>query len=229
MIERIVDEIPRFFTWYNTIFFLQAMGITFALTLIGCGLGSVLGFALVYGRQTRGRLFTPIRVLIVGYVEIFRRIPFLVLLFIVLFTTEGFGVRVSFFGIALIAICVISTAYISEIIRAGFEAIHRNQWDAAEAMNFGRVATLRYVIMPQAWKVILPPAFAYFVMFIKDTALASQMGVLELTRVAKIFNDRGYSAFLTFGTCLLLYFILSYPLTRFGQRLERRLASSRNR
>ena len=66
-------------------------------------------------------------------------------------------------------------------------------------------------------------------MFIKDTALASQMGVLELTKVAKIFNDRGYSPFLTFGTCLLLYFILSYPLTRLGQRLERRLASSRNR
>ena len=229
MIERIVDEAPRFFTYYNAIFFLQAMGLTLALTAIGCGLGSVFGFALIYGRQTRGRLFTPLRFLIVSYVEIFRRIPFLVILFIVLFATQAFGIHVSFFGVALIGICVISTAYISEIIRAGFEAIHRNQWDAAEVMNFNRVQTIRYVILPQAWKVILPPAFAYFVMFIKDTALASQMGVLELTRVAKIFNDRGFSPFLTFGTCLLLYFILSYPLTRFGQRLERRLGSPRHR
>ena len=115
-----------------------------------------------------------------------------------------------------ISIIIISTAFIAEIIRAGLDSVHQNQWDTAESLNFGRIKTLAYVIMPQAWKVILPPAFAFFVMFIKDTALASQVGVLELTLVAKLYNNRGISAILAFGTCLVLYFILSFPLTNLG-------------
>ena len=77
-------------------------------------------------------------------------------------------------------------------------------------------------------QVILPPAFAFMVMFIKDTALASQMGVVELTFAGKILSNRGFSATLTFGVILLAYFILSYPLTRLGRYLEKRLGASRN-
>ena len=76
------------------------------------------------------------------------------------------------------------------------------------------------MILPQAWKVILPPAFAFFVMFIKDTSLASQVGVLELTQAGKYFNNNGYSAIFSYGTILVIYFILSYPLTRLGWWME---------
>ena len=131
--------------------------------------------------------------------------------------------------VALIAVFLIAAAYLSEIIRGGFESVHKNQWDAASAMNFTMLETIRFVILPQAWRVILPPAFAFFVMFIKDTALASQIGVIELTYAGKVLNNKGFSAALVFGTLLLLYFAISYPLARLGARLEVRLARARHR
>ena len=82
--------------------------------------------------------------------------------------------------------------------------------------------------MPQSWPVVLPPAFAFMVSFIKDTALVSQIGVVELTFAGKVMNNRGYSALLVYGTILMLYFILSYPLTRLGAYLENRLGSTKN-
>ena len=123
---------------------------------------------------------------------------------------------------------MLSIAYTSEIIRAGFESVPRQQVEAAAAMNFSRWKILRKVIVPQSWPVILPPAFAFMVSFIKDTALVSQIGVVELTFAGKVMNNRGYSALLVYGTILILYFILSYPLTRLGAHLEKRLAPIKN-
>ncbi len=223
MYELWVDQTTRFFTWVNAWFWFQAMVKTMAMTVIGCGIGAILGYILVYIRRTPGWFWFWARWPMIGYVEIFRRIPFLVLLFLVLFVLQGIGLDVSLFVTACISITILSTAFIAEIIRAGLDSVHQNQWDTAESLNFGRVKTLYYIIMPQAWKVILPPAFAFFVMFIKDTALASQVGVLELTLVGKLFNNRGIFPVLAFGTCLVLYFILSFPLTNFGWWLEKRL------
>ena len=95
-------------------------------------------------------------------------------------------------------------------------------------MNFSYLEILREIIFPQAWKVILPPAFAFFILFIKDTALASQIGVMELTFAGKVLNNKGFSPVLVFGTILILYFILSFPLDRFGKYMEQKIASSRN-
>jgi polar amino acid transport system permease protein len=74
----------------------------------------------------------------------------------------------------------------------------------------------------------LPPAFSFFIGFIKDTALASQIGVIELAYVGKIMNNKGYSAVLVFGTILIMYFIISYPLARFGGWMEKKLAISKH-
>ena len=101
--------------------------------------------------------------------------------------------------------------------------------NAVTAMNFTYLETLRYVIVPQAWKVMLPPAFSFFVLFIKDTALASQIGVIELTYAGKVLNNKGFSAALVFGTLLILYFLISYPLARLGAHLEAKLARPRHR
>jgi len=188
----------------------------------------VLGFLIVYLRQTPGMFWIPVRVIAITYVEIFRRIPFLVILYLVLFFIQAISPNASLFTIATIGICMLSIAYTSEIIRAGFESVPRQQVEAASAMNFSRWKILRNVIVPQSWPVIVPPAFAYMVSFIKDTALVSQIGVVELTFAGKVMNNRGYSALLVYGTILILYFILSYPLTRLGAHLEKRFASSRD-
>ncbi len=229
MLERILNEIPRFFEYYSAIFLLKAMGTTLLMTLLGVGLGFLLGFLIVYLRQTPGIFWLPIRFIAITYVELFRRIPFLVILYLVLFFIQAISPNASLFTIATIGICMLSIAYTSEIIRAGFESVPKQQVEAAVAMNFSRWKILRNVIVPQSWPVILPPAFAFMVSFIKDTALVSQIGVVELTFAGKVMNNRGYSALLVFGTILILYFILSYPLTRLGAYLENRLATTKNK
>jgi len=229
MIERILSEIPRFFTPSNVEFLAMAAGRTLLLSVVGCVIGFTVGFALVCIRQSRTGWLLPARVLATAYTEIFRRIPFLVILFLVLFGIQVVAPTASLFVIALVGVCIVSTAFLAEIIRGGFESVPHQQIEAAEVMNFSRLQIIYMVIAPQAWKVILPPAFAFMVMFIKDTALASQMGIVELTFAGKVLSNRGFSATVTFGAILLAYFILSYPLTRFGRYLEKRLAAPRNR
>ena len=180
-------------------------------------------------RLTRARWLAPARWLALLLTELFRRVPFLVTLMLVFFISQLSGLDLPLFVVALIAVFLIATAYLAEIIRSGLESVHKNQWDAATAMNFSLFETVRHVIVPQAWRVILPPAFGFFVLFIKDTALASQIGVIELTYAGKVLNNKGFPAALVFGTLLLIYFLISYPLTRFGAHLEARLAKPRHR
>jgi len=224
----LLEEIPNFFSYWNIIFLIKAMGVTFLLTLFGClfGFGFGLTFAII--RKSETKMMLPFRVIVVFFTEIFRRVPFLVSLLLIFYIFQIFQITDSLFIVALVSVCLIATAFIGEIIRSGIESINPEQWDAARAMNFSYLEILREIIFPQAWKVILPPAFAFFILFIKDTALASQIGVMELTFAGKVLNNKGFSPVLVFGTILILYFILSFPLDRFGKYMEQKIASSRN-
>jgi polar amino acid transport system permease protein len=229
MWARIVEEAPAFFSYYNVIFLLQAMAATFALSAAGCLIGFLAGFVLAVSRQSTSRLLLVPRLAGMLFVQLFRRTPFLVTLMIVFFFFQLLKVDVSVFTVALVSVCLIATAFIAEIIRGGFESVHANQWDTAASMNFTLLQTLRYVIVPQAWRIILPPTFSFFILFIKDTALASQIGVVELTYAGKVLNNKGFSAALVFGSILVLYFLISWPLAKGGAWMEKRLATARNR
>jgi polar amino acid transport system permease protein len=222
-----LDQLIRFVTWANAVFLAEAALSTLVLSAFGCAVGFLLGFVLAVLRQTTDAPLLPARLLSFVYVEMFRRIPFLVTLFLVFYALQALNIDVSVFWVAAITTTVIGTAYLAEVIRSGFAAVPREEWEAAAGMNFTYLQTLRYVVVPQAWRVILPPAFAFFLSFIKDTALASQIGVLELTYAAKVFNNRGFSPSIAFGSVLLLYFVISYPLARLGKRMERRVVVSR--
>ena len=224
--DRLIQELPSFLSIWNIIFLLKAMGVTFLLSLIGCLVGFSLGTLLAIFRKTKSALLIPLRILIVIYTEIFRRIPFLVSLLLIFYIFQIAKITDSLFIIAIVTVCLIATAFISEIVRSGLESVSQTQWDAAKAMNFSYYETLKEVIFPQAWKVIFPPAFSFFILFIKDTALASQIGVMELTFAGKVLNNKGFSPILVFGTVLILYFILSFPLDRFGKYMERKYATN---
>jgi len=226
--DRLIHQLPRFFSPGHLILLAEAMGTTLALTLIGCTTGFLLAFLLVFFRRTPGILGFPLRLIAIFYVEIFRRIPLLGVTYLVLFFIQAFVSDASLFTIAVVTICIYATAYTADIIRGGFESVARQQIEAATAMNFSRWHTLTAVIIPQSWPVILPPAVAFAVSFIKDTALVSQVGVFELTFRGKELNNEGFSGILVFGTISLLYFAMSYPLSRWGRWLEKRLAPSRS-
>ncbi|MCW1408846.1 amino acid ABC transporter permease/ATP-binding protein [Rhizobium sp. 1AS11] len=186
------------------------------LSAVGCLLGIVFGTVLSLARLSRSRLLLPFKVVALVYVEVFRRVPFLVTLLVFFFGAQVLGFDLSPLVVTLISTSVISTAFVAEIIRAGLAAVRPSQLEAAEVMNFSPWQILWLVRWPQAWPLILPPVFGYFVLFIKDTALASQIGVLELTQAGKILNTKGFSALLVFATVLILYFLISYPWPGWG-------------
>jgi polar amino acid transport system permease protein len=225
--ERILEQVPRFFSPENVGFLLQAAGLTIGMTLVGCTIGFGLAFVLVYLRQTPGLWALPLRVICIAYVEIFRRIPFLVVIYLVLFFIQTVATDASLFTIAVIAICIYAVAYTADIIRGGLESVPHTQVEAAQAMNLSRFQTTFQIVLPQAWPVIIPPAIAFAVSFIKDTALVSQIGVFELTFRGKELNNQGFSGVLVFGTIALCYFLMSFPLSMLGQYLEKRLATPR--
>lgn len=229
MFAQIAGEWPEFATYYNFLFLAQAAGTTLALSALGVILGSLFGLFFAVLRKTRGWALLPLRVVAIAFTELFRRVPFLVTLMLAFFAFQIFLGGIPLFAVAAVTTTLIASAFLAEIVRAGLDSVHRNQWEAAETMNFSLLQTIRHVILPQAWRVILPPAFGFFVLFIKDTALASQIGVVELTFAGKVLNNRGFSPALSFGVILIVYFAISYPLARFGAALEARLASSRNR
>lgn len=225
--DRIIEQIPRFFSWPNLVLLLESAGLTLAMTLVGCLVGFGLAFVLVYLRQTPGLWAMPLRLICILYVEIFRRIPFIVVVYLVLFFIQTVTPNASLFTIAVIAICLYAVAYTADIIRGGLESVPQAQVEAAYAMNLSRLQTNLRIVLPQAWPVIVPPAIAFAVSFIKDTALVSQVGVFELTFRGKELNNQGYSGILVFGTIAFCYFLMSFPLSMLGQYLEKRLATPR--
>jgi polar amino acid transport system permease protein len=225
--ERILEQAPRFFSANNLWLLLEAAGLTLGMTIVGCLIGFGLAFVLVFLRQTPGLWAMPLRLVCIVYVEVFRRIPFIVVIYLVLFFIQAFTPNASLFTIAVIAICLYAVAFTADIIRGGIESVPATQSEAAAAMNLNRLQTMLWVVLPQAWPVIVPPAIAFAVAFIKDTALVSQVGVFELTFRGKELNNQGYSGILVFGTIALCYFILSFPLSLLGQHLEKRLGTPR--
>ncbi|OYU48551.1 MAG: amino acid ABC transporter [Rhizobiales bacterium PAR1] len=225
----LIEEAGRFYSYYNLIYLGKAFLFTILLSFAGCGIGFVLGAGLAVMRHPRIVSFAPLRWFALLYVELFRRIPFLVLLMVVFFAFQLAGADVTMFTVAATTVALSASAFSAENVRAGLESIHPNQWDAAEAMNMGGLTALRRVVLPQSWRVIIPPSMTYSVGLVKATSIASQIGVLELTYAAKILNQKGFSAALCFGTILVLYFCLCYPLNLFATSLEKRLAPSRNR
>jgi polar amino acid transport system permease protein len=107
--------------------------------------------------------------------------------------------------------------------------VHARQWEAALAMNLSPWQTLSRIILPQAWKVILPPSTIHTVSMIKETSLVSQIGFIELTFAARMLNQRGFSALICFGSVLVLYFIISWSFARAGRYAERRLVTDARR
>jgi polar amino acid transport system permease protein len=225
----ILEQLPLFFSPPNLVFLARAFAATVALSLAGCVAGYTMGAGLAVLRNRHVVDFPPARLGSILFSETFRRIPFLVKLMLVFFAFEVAGLRVSLFVVTATTVAVAAAAFSAEIVRAGLDSVHSSQWDAAESMNMGGFLSLRLWALPQSWKVILPPTLSFTVGLIKSTSIASQIAVFELTYAAKTLSQKGFSPLLSFGSLLLLYFAICYPLNLYGHRLEARLDGSRAR
>jgi polar amino acid transport system permease protein len=219
----ILAEAPRFYTWWNLRFLLIAMGNTLLASVAGCAIGYALGFLLAVTRLPQLIPFAPLRAAAILWVETFRRIPFLVLLLLVFFLTQFAKLEAPLWAIAVTAVALRMSALAAENIRAGFETVRPTQWEAAQTMNLPGLTTLRRIVLPQSWRVILPPSIVHVLSMVKETSLVSQIGFIEITFAAKMLTQRGFSALITYGTALILYFCISWVLANAGRWLERRL------
>ncbi|MBY0360592.1 MAG: amino acid ABC transporter permease [Phreatobacter sp.] len=223
IIAGLMEEAPRFFTYWNMLFLANAALNTLLVSLIGCLAGYALGFTIATFRLPQITPIGPVRGVLILYVEAIRRIPFLVLLMCVFFGFQLSGVQASLFLIAVTAVALRMSALSAENVRAGYEAVHERQWDAALTMNIPPLTALFRIVLPQSWRVILPPSTIHTVSMIKETSLVSQIGFLELTFSARMLNQRGFSALICYGTVLVLYFVISYAFSAAGRYAERKL------
>jgi polar amino acid transport system permease protein len=219
----IAGEAPRFFTWWNMVFLVNAVGNTLVASVLGCGIGYALGFALAALRLPQLMPVAPLRALCILWVEVFRRIPFLVLLLLVFFLSQFAKLEAPLWVVAVVAVAIRMSALAAENIRAGLESVRATQWEAALTMNLPPWTVLRRIVLPQAWRVILPPSIAHVLSMVKETSLVSQIGFIEITFAAKMLTQRGFSALLTYGSALILYFLVGWALASLGRYAERRL------
>jgi polar amino acid transport system permease protein len=147
----------------------------------------------------------------------------------VFFAFQLSGANQTLFVIAVTAVTMRMSALAAENIRAGYESVPERQWEAASVLNIPPLQSLFRIILPQAWRVILPPSTIHAVSMIKETSLVSQIGFLELTFAARMLNQRGFSALICFGTILIAYFVISWSFSRVGRVAERKLVTEARR
>jgi polar amino acid transport system permease protein len=200
-----------------------------AVAVVGSAvIGIVLGTLLTID-------FRPSRLLIRGYIEIFRGLPILVTVFIVFFGLPAISSTLKFNPIpaTMIALILWGSAQVAEATRGAVGSIPREQHEAASALGFGWVARHRFVILPQALRRLLPPLVSLLVNIIQNSTLAAVIGGIELLQASRsqverltFFPPAGIGeihAVEIFGAVMVLFFVISFPLTRLAAYLEKRL------
>jgi polar amino acid transport system permease protein len=207
-------------------FLLLAEGLrwTLALTALAFVGGGILGLALLVLRIAP---LKALRFLAVGWIQAIQGTPLLGTLFVVFFGLPLVGFDVSRWLAATAALSVYASAFLAEIWRGEGAAISAGQWEAAAALGLPRLAQLRLVVLPQALTIAIPPTVGFLVQLIKNTSLASIIGLVELSRRAQLVNGVTFAPFIVYGVTAVLYFCLCFPLTRWSRHLEHARAGRR--
>ena len=216
----------REFSSNEVLLLLGAARWTVVLSVIAFLGGGVMGLAIAVLRTS------PLRVLSLPawlFVEIFQGTPLLLQLFIVFFGLSLVGATLDPWTAVAIGLTCYTGAFLGEIWRGCIEAVPPQQSEAAAALGLRRLQAMRLVVLPQAFRIAIPPTVGFLVQVIKSTSLASIVGFAELTRVAQQVNNAVYEPFLVFGIVAAIYFALCWPLSLASLALERRLARQQMR
>src|SRR3954453_3310651 len=179
----------------------------------------ILVFALLLAvmRGLPGPAFFPLRLIAVIYIDLFRALPSILVIYVVGFGIPALGVPGIFndsFFLGLLTLVIVWSAYVAEVYRAGIEAVHPSQEAAARSLGMSRFQGLRYVVLPQAVRRVIPPLLNDFIGLQKDTALVGFIGVIEVFKRSQI-ESRGSFNFTPYGACALIFLALTIPMARF--------------
>ena len=197
---------------------------TIALSLMAFVCGGAVGLLLLFARMSG---FRALQRFVFLYVEFFQGTPLLMQLFMLFFGVALFGVEISPWMAASLALTFWTSAFLTEIWRGCVESVPKGQWEAGASVALTYMEQMRYVILPQALRIAVPPTVGFSVQVIKGTALASIIGFVELTRAGTMINNATFRPFLVYSIVGLIYFALCYPLSLLAKSLERRLNAAR--
>jgi len=197
---------------------------TVLLSLVAFIGGGVVGVALLVARVAKLRFADT---LVGAYVQLFQGTPLLMQLFLAYFGLALFGINVSAWTAAALALTLYSSAFLTEIWRGSVEAVHKGQWEASQALAMNLREQLVHVIGPQALRIGLPPTIGFLVQVIKGTALASVIGFIELTKAGTMISNATFRPFTVYACVALMYFLLCFPISAWSRGLERRLHGHR--
>jgi polar amino acid transport system permease protein len=192
----------------------------------------VWGLVLALVRLSQSRALAPLRWLTIGYIDLFRAIPGLLLIYMI-----GFGIPIagvpwigdwSLFQLAVLALTTLYGAYVAEVYRAGIQSVHWSQTAAARSLGLSQGRTMRFVVLPQAVRRVIPPLLNDFIGLQKDTAFIGVIGVLDGFRRAQIYAGTHFNL-TSFTGLALCYVVITIPMTRLTDRLlerdQRRMAA----
>ena len=202
--------------------FADGLALTLLIAVSASAGGSAVGLVTALGRMART---APLRWLATSYVEVIRNTPGLVQLFLVYLGLPRLGIRFSPLVALIVALTVNNGAYVSEIIRAGLQAVPKGQLDAAASLGLSRRVTLAEVVLPQTLRAIHPALANQFIQTVLASSIGTVVGVEELTQVALILESRTYKTVEILTALTLIYivvtFVLAAVMRRLGTRLDR--------
>lgn len=200
--------------------FLKGAGITLWLSWLALLLGGLIGLVVGLIRTSR---WAVVRAVALVYTEVFRSIPPLLLFFGCFFgLSYALKIDLTPFQSATIALTLTASSLMSEVVRAGLESVGRGQWEASYSSGMTYWQVMRYVVWPQAIRVMLPPSVGVYVSTLKDSSLASIIGYVELTKSGLLIRETTGNSFEVFAIIAVMYFIINYSISLGGAALERR-------
>jgi glutamate transport system permease protein len=218
--ELAVAKWKPFVQQWAVAYFLDGLRGTLLVTAVSAAVAFPVGALLAVGR------LSPIavcRLLCTAYIEIFRSIPTLLLVYVFLFALPGLGLNLSIFFKLTVPIIMINAAVIAEIVRAGIRALDRGQTEAAYAIGMSRGATIRLVVMPQAIRLVIPTLVTQLVALLKDSTLGYVVSFPELMKQANTLANNTKLLLQAFVVVSVIYIMINYALTRLATWLEQRI------
>ena len=200
-------------------FFLILRGAswTVSITLLSLAIGLLFGFPIMLLRSSR---ILPLRVLAIAVIALIRAIPPIVWIFIVFFGLGTGVINISPFAAALAGLGVIAAANMAEIYRGGLISIQRGQWEAAKALNIKPIWTWRDIILPQMLRVALPASATYAIGLLKDSAIASTIGVTDIAFQGARLTQETFEGLRIFAMVGLIYILLSLPIAWLSRKAD---------
>lgn len=199
---------------------LLGAGVTIQITALSVGFGLLIGMFVGIARLSQVKL---VKFLATVYVDFIRGTPLLVQIFLIYFALPMIiGQRIDPFIAAITACSVNSGAYVAEIFRAGIQSIDKGQMEAGRSLGMTWAQTMRFIILPQAFKRIIPPLGNEFIAMLKDSSLVSVIGFEELTRRGQLIIARTYGSFEIWLTVAFIYLVMTLTISRLVDYLERR-------